>query len=146
MKLQPDCPVDFIAIDENKVRLIALQVFVLSALMLSIGGLVPGSVLVIDFFLRSFHLQKWSPLGLVAGGVIRALHIKAKPADQAPKRFAARIGFGFSLAVVLAVALEATTVANATALVLLAFSFFESAFGLCAGCYVYMIGKTLTSS
>ena len=144
MKLPVECPTDFVSVNENKVRLIALQVFGGSALLLATGWFVLGAVLVADFFLRSFHLQKWSPLGKAADGLIAVFNIGIKPTDQAPKRFAARIGLAFASLIFLAGIAQAEWVAFSLTTVLLVFSFLESVFGFCAGCCVYVLGKKAT--
>lgn len=95
------CPVDFISINEYQVRLIALQVLV-AAVVLAVWQPWPlAALLLVDFALRAFDQGKFSPLGWVARQGVRWLSLGHKPVDQAPKRFAARIGLVFSFAILL---------------------------------------------
>src|ERR1700741_5181876 len=96
-----DCPVDFIPVNENKVRLTALWVLVLVAISFYTQPLLIIAFLAIDFFLRGFNMGKYSPLNKLSELVVRQLHISNKPIDQAPKRFAAKIGFILSVAVII---------------------------------------------
>lgn len=126
--------------NESKVRLIALFVFLLSGIYAytfssySLSLLVP-LFLVIDFGLRSFNLVKFSPLAVIAGWLAIALKLPAKPVFMAPKRFAARIGLVFSLAIFF------FHVAGFNPLILtgilLCFAALEAFAGFCAGCYVF---------
>ena len=135
MNTNLECPVDGIQINETKVRLVA-GLGLASALMYLLSGwLILPLVLVLDFGLRSFDLSKYSPFGTLAEGLVKALHLPYKGTDQAPKRFAARIGLAFSLLILgLHLADVSTLVPTAT---LALFAALESIMGFCAGCYVY---------
>lgn len=133
------CPVDFIAVNENKVRLIALHVFVLSIVILFQPHWITIGLLATDFFLRTFNVNKFSPFAISAAGITKVLALGFKPVDQGPKRFAAGVGLTFSLgmlATYLAGYTTATLILTATITV---FSFLESFLAFCAGCYVYTI-------
>jgi hypothetical protein len=146
MKLQPECPVDFVSINENKVRIVAAQVFLLSALFLVTGWAAIPALLCYDFLMRSFNLGKWSLLGNAAEVAVKTLSIPAKPTDQAPKRFAARIGLAFSSLMLLCSIFQWSTTAVSLAFTLVVFALLESAVGFCAGCYVYSIGRNLLAT
>jgi len=132
-----DCPVDFVSINENKVRFVALFVLTLSVFYLTLGFWPIFAFLSLDFFLRSFNLGKYSILGISSEFILKVARINPKPIDQAPKRFAARIGLLFSLAILIVHLLGFETVAFALGLILTVFSFLESFLGFCAGCLVY---------
>jgi hypothetical protein len=144
MKLQTECPVDFVPINENKVRMVAAQVFLLSALFLVTGWAAVPALLCYDFLMRAFNLGKWSLLANVAEVAVKTFSIPAKPTDQAPKRFAARIGLAFSSLMLLCSIFQWSTTAVSLAFALVVFALLESAIGFCAGCYVYSIGKRFT--
>ncbi|MFM8834088.1 MAG: DUF4395 domain-containing protein [Cytophagales bacterium] len=137
----PECPVDFVTVNENKIRLVALQVFVLSILFLSIDFWPGMALLVIDFFARSAGWGKFSLLSLIAETLVKLIKVGEKPVDQAPKRFAARIGFVLTLLTTAAWILDFTTASFALGCVLAFFSFLESFFGFCAGCWGYYLLK-----
>src|ERR1700761_6566859 len=96
-----DCPVDFIPVNENKVRLTALWVFLIVVLSIFAPPILLFAFLAIDFFLRGFNLGKYSPLNKLSELTVKQFRIGNKPIDQAPKRFAAKIGFVLSAAVLL---------------------------------------------
>jgi hypothetical protein len=121
--------------NESKVRFIAFFVLVLTALYWLTASFWICVLLVADFALRSFDLGRFSPLGLLSDTIIRTFRLPLKPVFLPPKRFAARIGLGFSVAIL------ATHIAGWNTMilsgVLALFAFLESFLGFCAGCYVY---------
>jgi hypothetical protein len=125
----PECPVDFVTVNENKIRLVALQVFVLSILFLWIDFWPSMVLLVFDFFARSAGRSKFSVLSFVTEILVKLIKVGEKPVDQAPKRFAARIGFVLTLLTTAAWFLHFATASLALGCVLAFFSFLESFFG-----------------
>jgi hypothetical protein len=139
------CPVSNSVVNENRVRLTALFVFLLSvSFLVAPNWIVPG-LLVIDFFLRGFGLGRYSPLNILSGWVVRKLSIGNKLIDQAPKRFAAQLGFIFAFLLFTSAVFSLTGTGYVIAAVLVLFSFLESALGLCAGCYVYSLTRKIFS-
>lgn len=137
-----NCPVDFVTINEYQARLVALQVFGFSVLVITSQNLLMIGLLAVDFLLRAFNFGKYSPLGWVAKTAIQVLSMGEKPIDQAPKRFAAAIGLTLSLVMLFAYFSPYSFIATSIAAVLCVFSFLESFFGFCAGCHVYtLLGK-----
>lgn len=125
---------------ESRIRLIAFFVLLLITIYLLTGaGLIPV-FLTIDFALRGFGLPAYSPLGYLSGRIATSpiagtLRLSAKPVYMPPKRFSARIGFVFCLAItILHYAAFTNTI---LALIIAAFAALESLAGFCAGCYVY---------
>jgi hypothetical protein len=137
MNNQLECPVDFISVNENKVRTVAFFVMSLSAIYLATGLWIIFAFLSIDFFLRANNLGKYSLLALISDALIKQFKIGLKPVDQGPKRFAALIGFIFSLTILILSLTHLYLAANVFTVVLLAFAFLESIVGFCAGCYAY---------
>lgn len=131
------CPVDFVSINEYKVRLIALQVFACAVFTLVQPHWIVISLLVVDFLLRTFNAIKFSPFAAVATGITRVFTIGFKPVDQGPKRFAAGIGLTFSIAMLATYLLGYTTTTLVLTATLTLFSFLEAFLSFCAGCYVY---------
>jgi len=124
-------------INENKVRLNALWVFILVTVSLFYAGLPIAVFLAVDFFLRGFNFGNYSPLAKLSDIVIKQLNIGSKPIFQAPKRFAARIGFILSVLIVAALLVQLNIIALGLGIVFSTFAFLESFLGFCAGCYVY---------
>jgi hypothetical protein len=139
-----DCPVDFIKINENKARLTAFFVLVLTLVYLRTGFWLIMAFLMVDFALRTFNLGNYSLLGFISDAVIKQLNIKNKPVDRAPKRFAAGVGLVFTAAILVAFFLGLPFVPMVLAVIMALFAMLESFFGFCAGCYVYDFGRKIT--
>jgi hypothetical protein len=132
-----DCPVDFVPINENRARIVAFLVLILAAICFATANIFIAIFLLVDFTLRSFNLNKFSPLAIIAGVLIKLLQIKNKPVDRAPKRFAAFVGLSFMVMILLALLTGFITTAKVLLVVLMIFAALESLAGFCAGCYVY---------
>ncbi len=139
-----ECPVDFIKINENKARLTAFFVLVLTLVYLRTGFWLIMAFLMVDFALRTFNLGNYSLLGFISDAVIKQLNIKNKPVDRAPKRFAAGVGLVFTAAILVAFFLGLPFVPMVLAVIIALFAMLESFFGFCAGCYVYDFGRKIT--
>lgn len=137
MKSEIACPVDFVLVNENRVRLVALLVLALALVYLLQGWWGIIVFLVIDFLLRSFDLGKYSPLFAIAGALVKLFGIGHTPTDRASKRFAARMGFAFTLIILLFHFLQIGYITVALTLTLCCFAFLECALAICVGCYVY---------
>lgn len=137
MSIELECPVDFKTIDEQKTRFTALWVFLLTITFLVVENWLPVGLLLFDFSLRAFEYGKFSPLNKLSDLVINFIRIDPKPIDQAPKVFAAKIGWFFSISIIVVLWFEGSDIAIFLAAVLALFSLLESSIGFCAGCYVY---------
>lgn len=134
-----ECPVDLIMINEKKVRLTAAGIFILAVSYLFTGFWPIPIFLVIDFILRAYKLGRYSLLNAISGRLVKIFKITPKPIDQAPKRFAAKIGLAFSISIVFFVLLQLKTPALITAGIIALFALLESAAGFCAGCHAYTL-------
>lgn len=141
--MEKDCPVDFVQVNENKVRLNALWVFILAGFSLFYAAVPIYIFLTVDFFLRAFGFGKFSLLNWQSENTVQQLNLPNKPIDQAPKRFAAGIGFVLSLIILALLFFQFATAAFVLKIVLVVFAFLESFVGFCAGCYVYTILKQI---
>lgn len=135
------CPVSHILVNENRVRIVALFVFLASLTYLLVPYWAIPAFLTIDFFLRGFGKGRYSLFSILSGWIVRKLSIKDKPIDQAPKLFAARLGFAMAGLLFILDVFFPWQLAYGIAAVLVLFSFLESALGFCAGCYVYSLIK-----
>ncbi|HVX52463.1 MAG TPA: DUF4395 domain-containing protein [Chitinophagaceae bacterium] len=125
--------------NENKIRLTALWVFILTLISIWAPLLPVAVFLSADFFLRAFGFGKYSPLSWLSNVVVSALSLGNKPIYFAPKIFAARVGFVLALVAVAGLLLQAGTIVLATYIIFSFFAFLESFLGFCAGCYVYYL-------
>ena len=137
--MEKECPVDFIPVNENRVRLTALWVLLLVTASFLINAFPVFIFLAVDFFLRAFNFGKFSPLNIISGIVVKRFNIPNKPIDQAPKRFAAGIGFVLSVLVIILLIAELMKAAIVLAVIFAVFAFLESFVSFCAGCYVYTL-------
>lgn len=138
-----ECPVDFVTINENKVRVIAFFVLTLAIVYLFTNTWLIMAFLVLDFTLRVFNLGRFSLLAFLSDAVIKQVKIKAKPVDRAPKRFAAMVGLIFTTGILVSYFLHFLMLANGLTVVMCCFAALESFVGFCAGCYVYSARKFL---
>lgn len=122
---------------ESKIRLTAFLALVLIVAYLISGFGVFPLILLADFGFRAFNKAAYSPLAFLAGKTATALKLPAKPVYMPPKRFAARVGFVFCLAMTILHYIDMEISATLLGLVLGAFAALESLAGFCAGCYVY---------
>lgn len=142
-RINIECPVDFVTVNETQVRTTAFLVLLTAVAGLLLSNALVFILLAADFSLRAFNLAKYSPLALLAGRIVKLLSLPVKPIDQAPKRFAAKIGLGFAAAIAILYFTGYSTAAAVLAVVLLLFAFLESVFGFCAGCHAYTLYRKL---
>ncbi|MDA3821903.1 MAG: DUF4395 domain-containing protein [Bacteroidales bacterium] len=131
------CPISDKRVNENVVRLTALWVVLLSIAYLLVPNPFIPLYLAIDFYIRAFTNLKFSPLSWISNQMISRIDMQVHMIDKAPKIFAARIGFGFSISMVVLSLLGLTTVSIPVASVLILFAFLECGLNFCAGCWVY---------
>jgi hypothetical protein len=129
---------------ESKIRLTAFFVLVLILSYLITGNTWVILFLLLDFGLRATpELARYSPLAFLSGQLTRALRLPVKPVYMPPKRFAARIGLFFILAIIIFHRSEvANLLLGATVAI---FAALESLAGFCAGCWVYNVFTRLRS-
>jgi len=123
-------------LNENVVRIVALLVVIATLVTLAYNWIFLAVILAIDFALRSFT-RATSPLAYIAKNTARHLKLKPKPIFAPPKKFAATLGFVFSILIALFLYLNLLIPAYLTGLILVLCATLESAFNICLGCYVY---------
>ncbi|MDR3695114.1 DUF4395 domain-containing protein [Mucilaginibacter sp.] len=134
-----DCPVDFVKVDENRVRVVAFFVVLFVLFYVINGNPLSIGLLLMDFLLRAFNLNAYSPLAIISGAVVKQLSIKPKPVDRAPKRFASFMGVAFLSLVLLSFASNFILLSKVIACIMIPFASLESFAGFCAGCHVYTL-------
>ena len=87
-------------LEENTIRFVALQVVITSVVLLAVQSKYLALLLAIDFAIRAFTYLP-SPLAAVAKFFVKQFNIERKPDFAAPKKFAAAVGFVFSLSIFL---------------------------------------------
>lgn len=137
MKSSIECPVDFVKINGNKIRVIAFFVLSLNIAFLLFQHWLIALIAVADFFDRAFLQGKFSLLGKLSDGVLKLGFIKEELTDRGAKRFAAKVGFVFSSVIFVSSILGYTKAAIAFSTIIAVFAFLEAAFVFCAGCIMY---------
>jgi hypothetical protein len=123
-------------VNENVVRLVAGFVLIFAIATVFTGWVVLPIYLSIDFFLRAFTNIK-PPFALAAQQLAKTFHLEVKLIYAAPKKFAAAIGFVFSVVISALLLSGFIDTAKIVTGVLVVFATLESVFAICAGCYVY---------
>lgn len=131
------CPVSGERVDENMVRATAFGVVMIMGLFLITGLWIFPAFLGIDFFIRAFTSNPFSPLSWMGSKLVRLLSVEPVWIDKAPKVFAARIGFVFSMLTLAGTLLGLELLATISASTLVLFAFLECGLNFCMGCWVY---------
>jgi hypothetical protein len=137
------CPISFNRIDSNLVRIIALQVIVVSLLLLLTNNLIFAYLLLFDFSVRSLNIKKISPFALLANFFLKFLHLQPQLCDEAPKRFALYLGLGIVGFITLLLLFSFTKVAMFLSVILILCATFETLFDYCIGCKIYHLLQIL---
>lgn len=123
-------------LEENAVRIVAAQVVIVSSVVLITQWEYLALLLAIDFALRAFTALP-SPLALLAKLIVNKFGWKKNPIFAPPKKFAAAIGFAFSLSIFILFLIGQDIAAYAVGGVLVFCAVLESVFQICLGCYAY---------
>ncbi|MEA1879769.1 MAG: DUF4395 domain-containing protein [Campylobacterota bacterium] len=135
--LSASCPISVHRVDANMVRVISLQVALLTMLFLYTNSLVFALVLLFDFSVRTLRYAKLSPFNFVAHFVLSAWGVAPKLCDESPKRFALYLGLVISLTLVVLLSAGLTMLATTLATILLICALLETLFDFCIGCKIY---------
>lgn len=131
------CPVSGEKINESVARIAAFITIVITALALVFKLPLLLLVLGADFALRSFTTGAYSPVKYASKQLFRLSWLGEKIGDAAPKKFAAGIGFVFSLAIGALLFAHYYVAANLLASALLFCAALEAFAGYCVGCVIY---------
>lgn len=131
------CPISTEKINEKVTRINALFAILLVGSGFVFNSVYPFIFLLADFYTRAFTKINFSPISFASGFMVNALNLGIKKTDKAPKIFAARVGFVFTLAVSVLFMLELTTTSYVVAGVLVFFATLEFALAICMGCILY---------
>lgn len=134
------CPLAGYRIDENGARIVAGLVAlatIFSLIFATSAAQWIFPMLALDFATRAFSRPRWSFLGKYAGWVLRSLGRSPRLVDAGPKRFAARVGLVFTLALSVLALLGLSSTVQIVGAVLLACALLESLAGFCVGCQLW---------
>jgi hypothetical protein len=127
---------DQLQLNERAVRLVSGMVVLISLAVLITGSAWLALYMSFDFFCRAFTAFR-PPLSRLGNMLANALNQEPKWIYAPPKKFAAALGFVFSLGIFFSFIAGFVLAGNIIAVVLISCAILESVFGICAGCYVY---------
>ncbi len=130
------CPVSAERLDENNVRVTGLLIGLSLLITLTLNTISLLVIVVLDYFIRAFTKWPYGPISWLAVQVVRKTSWSIKLIDKAPKIFAARVGFLFSI-VGLVLYFIHPLYSQLVLLVLCGFAFLESIGNVCMGCLIY---------
>jgi hypothetical protein len=122
--------------DANIIRLTAGFVVFFATLFTIFNWGYLSIFLAFDFALRAFSKIP-SPLFWISKLTAGTFGLRNISVFAAPKKFAAKIGFVFSIGIFVLYLFEQNLAANIVTLILVFCAFLESALQICLGCYVY---------
>lgn len=140
------CPISINKIDDHVARLNGAFTVAVLLLALFLQSWIPVAFLLVDFFLRSAELGKYSLLAIVSKGILKSLSVKPYLINAGPKIFAARIGVLFSFLVVVLSVLDLNIAAIVVGAIFGICAFLEAAFGFCVACRIYPLFYKLFQS
>jgi hypothetical protein len=125
-------------IKEHFVRGVAVQVFVLSIVIIFTNSQIVIYFLILDFLTRAFITPKASLLAFLSRFIFAPLfRFPIKSIYAAPKKFAAGIGLLMSVGAAIFGFFDLTLWVGLLMGVLALFAFLEGFFNFCAGCKIY---------
>lgn len=130
------CPVSKEKVNKSVVRITALFIATFVVVYALTGNLYFILGITIDFVIRAFTSAKFSPLSFLAHKTAYLLKIKPQSIDKAPKLFASRVGFLFSVATIALFPINPVA-SVIVSLILMSFALLEAVFDFCMGCVVY---------
>jgi len=133
------CPISLKSIDENIVRATALIISILSIIYILTQARLIIVILFYDFLVRSVRLNKFSLTFIIANILIKLLNLKKKNVDEAPKRFALKIGLLMSLTILILDLFNLKIYAIYLTTILFICAFLEAFFNYCIGCKIYQL-------
>ena len=132
-----NCPVNNKQVNEIVIRLVAMQVIFAAVTALYFQSASIAAFLWIDFGFRAFGFSQLSPLKYIAQKTVTHFQLGYKASNEAPKKFAALVGFIVLGLLTSLLFLEYSLTASIIGGFLLLFATLESVFGICVGCMVY---------
>lgn len=133
------CPVSSARISENIPRINALLTIFLLIVYGYNNFLIIPLFLAYDFFIRGFGNSKHSLLAIISKKIENLISNKGKLIDKAPKIFAARLGFVFTILILATHLLGLTTITYSLGMALILFASLECFLNFCVGCWVFTL-------
>jgi len=137
------CPIINERVDENLIRLNSGIVFIVLVIFIFTPAKWLIIAISIDFAIRIFLGVKRSPLCMVLKVALNAANVEPCMINAGPKRFAAKLGLGFSIVITTLVLLNLVAAATIAGVIMAVIVGSEAFLGYCVGCKIYQILTTL---
>ena len=137
------CPINGIKVNEHVARTVALIVMLLSAIAIDFNFYIITLFLIFDFASRAFLGGNYSVLKLIAKHINTALKIKPLLTDEAPKKFAALLGFIFVNVIFVLQYFNFQQTATIVGLLLIVCAALEGFLAFCVGCVIFRFFEKL---
>jgi hypothetical protein len=131
------CPVSNKKVNERVARINGIFTTFLLIAAVSFHSVFPVVFLAIDFFLRASQYSGYSLIAITSKNIVRYLGLNENIINAGPKIFAARIGFIFSVLIIISFLLNSVLLITILSSTLLLFSALEGFFGYCVACEIY---------
>jgi len=135
--MNQSCPISFSKVDSTKVRIGAFIYSFLIIYFFIFQNSMFLSIILFDLVLKNIN-QKIAPIAILSNIISKILNLKPIYEDNAPKKFASKIGIVIILLFFIFYKLD-RNLSDLLALIFLICAFFEAVFGYCVGCKMYSI-------
>jgi hypothetical protein len=123
-------------LNEKVVRVNAFVTILIASVSLILKNEWLILFLAIDFFIRGY--TKWpSPVSFVSKFIVKLLNLALISIYAPPKKFAAKVGFVFSIVIFLFTLVQWEFMSILVSIILISCAFLEAFLKICVGCYVY---------
>jgi hypothetical protein len=123
-------------LNEKVVRVNAFLTILIASVSLILKNEWLILFLAFDFFIRGY--TKWpSPVSFVSKFIVKLLNLTPIAIYAPPKKFAAKVGFVFSIVIFLFTLVQWEFMSILVSIILIACAFLEAFLKICVGCYVY---------
>ncbi|WP_457746721.1 DUF4395 domain-containing protein [Sulfurimonas sp.] len=141
---QKSCPISFVQVDTNLVRINSTFMALLLMAYLLSGEAYILYFLIADMASRMFFGQNYSLLSNLAIFFQNVFNIQNRFSDAAPKKLASYFGFTFLITIAALHLFSFNSAMYIVSAILLACLFLEVLFSYCLGCEIYHLYKRFT--
>lgn len=131
------CPISSEKVDSSVSRLTVFINAVLMILFLITLSPIPLFIVTLDYGIRAFGYNQYSPICIGSSLIVRIFGSKAKMVDKAPKMFASRLGFICAFLGSAFITLNMPGAAIAIIGLFTVLAVLDSVFDYCVGCMIY---------
>ncbi|MFS4449009.1 DUF4395 domain-containing protein [Maribacter sp. 2307UL18-2] len=131
------CPISKEKVDNNQSR---ATVFISVIFMMVFIYTKNPALLVIataDTFIRAVFHPRYSPMGMIASGILNVLNRQVKKIDLSKKQFASRLGMLCGVTSILLFYLDLELASLTIAVFWMSLAILDSVFDFCLGCIIY---------